>query len=228
MAGNFASERSRAASPDRRVRAAGLEDNAVQDLGDAGGVADLLLVADHVAEQGHLLHLLEAALPDGPVRRLRRHQEHRGVIPVGRLDRGDEARDAGAVLGDGHGHLARGPRVAVGHQAAVGLVRHVPEGDAGLREEVGDRHEGRSDDAEGVLDAVHLQHLHEGFLGGHPHGRFLIPTAWPPSMLTVVERAEPSAKERRGALSLPALAFGRTVRAREAGHQILSPGSPLP
>src|SRR5690606_41890158 len=57
--------------------APGLLDHPVQHLGHPRGVADLLLVADHVLEQGHLLDFLEAALPDRPVRRLRRDQEHR-------------------------------------------------------------------------------------------------------------------------------------------------------
>src|SRR3546814_9150634 len=77
--------------------------------------------------------------------------------------------DAGAVLGDRHRHLAAGAGIAVADQAAVGLVGDVPEGDAGLGEEIGDRHEGRADDAEAVLDAMHLQHLHEGFFRRHLH-----------------------------------------------------------
>ncbi len=118
----------------RRRQPLGLADHAVQHLGDADRIAHLLLVADHVAEQRHLLDFLEAALADGPVGRLRRHQQHRRVVPVGGLDGGDEARDAGSVLGDRHRHLAGRARVAVADQAAVGLVRDVPEGDAGLRE----------------------------------------------------------------------------------------------
>jgi hypothetical protein len=65
--------------------ALGVLDHAGQHLGDAGGVADLLLVGDHVAEQRHLLHLLEAALADGAVGGLRRHEEERRVVPVGGL-----------------------------------------------------------------------------------------------------------------------------------------------
>jgi hypothetical protein len=92
------------------------------------------------------------------------------VVPVGGLDGSDEARHAWSILGDRHRHLAGRARIAVADQAAVGLVRDVPEGDAGLGKEVGDRHEGGADDAEGVLDAVHLQHFHERFFRGHPHG----------------------------------------------------------
>ena len=51
------------------------------------GIAHLLLIADHVAEQRHLLDFLEAALADGLVGGLRRHQQHRRVVPVGGLDR---------------------------------------------------------------------------------------------------------------------------------------------
>ena len=46
----------------------------------------------------------------------------------------------------------------------------IPEGDAGLGEEVRNRHEGRSDNAEGMLDAVHLEDLDESLFGGHAHG----------------------------------------------------------
>ena len=153
----------------RRRAADRLLDHAVEHLGHAGRIAHLLLVADHVLEQLHLLDLLEAALTDGAVGRLRGDQQERGVVPVGGLDRGDEVGDAGPVLGDGHRHPTGGTRVAVGHHAGVALVGAVPERDAGIREEVRDRHHGRADDAEGVLDAVHLEHLHEGLLGSHLH-----------------------------------------------------------
>jgi hypothetical protein len=86
----------------RRGRAApGLHDHPVEHLGDARRVAHLFLVADHVLEQPHLLHFLEAALTDGLVGRLRRDQQQRGVVPVGGLHRRHEVGDAGAVLGDG-------------------------------------------------------------------------------------------------------------------------------
>ena len=157
----------------RRRAAARLLDHPVQHLGDADRVAHLLLVADHVREEAHLRDLLEAALSDGPVRRLRRHQEQRRVVPVGGLDRRHEVGDARPVLGDAHRHLAGRPPVAVRHHPGVALVGAVPEGDAGARKEVRDRHERRADDAEGVLDAVPLQDLHEGLFGGHAHGRGL-------------------------------------------------------
>ncbi len=48
------------------------QDHAVQNLGDARGVADLFLVTDAVGKEPHLLHLLETALTD--VGGLRRHQ----------------------------------------------------------------------------------------------------------------------------------------------------------
>ena len=152
----------------RRRAAPRLLDDAVQHFGNARGVAHLFLVADHLLEQSHLVDFLEAALPDRLVRRLRRDEQHRRVVPVGGLDRGDEAGHARPVLRDRHRHLAGGARVAVADQRGIGLVGAVPEGDAGLREKVGDRHHGRADDAEGVADAVHLENLHEGFLGGHP------------------------------------------------------------
>ncbi len=148
-----------------------LRTSAVRD-----GIAHLFLVADHVAKQRHLLDFLEAALPDRLVRRLRRHQQHRRVIPVGGLDGGHEIRDARAILRNRHAHLAGRARIAVADEAAIGLVRNVPECDAGLGKQIGDRHERRTDDAEGVLDAVHLQHLHEGFFCRHLHRSILYPT----------------------------------------------------
>ncbi len=160
----------------RRRQALGFQDDAVENFRRARGVAHLFLVADHVAEQRHLLDFLEAALPDGLVRRLRRHQQHRRVIPVGGLDGGDEIGDARAILRNRHGHLAGRARIAVADEAAIGLVRNVPESDAGLGKQIGDRHERRTDDAEGVLDAVHLQHLHEGFFRRHLHRSILYPT----------------------------------------------------
>ena len=147
-----------------------LLDHPVEHLGDAGRIANFLLIADHVLEQRHLFDFLEAALPDGLVGRLRRHHQHRRVIPVGRLDRGDEAGHARSVLRHGHRHLAGHARIAVGDQRRVALVRTVPEGDAGFRKQVGDRHHRRADDAEGMLDPVHLQDFDEGLFRRHLHG----------------------------------------------------------
>ena len=147
----------------------GIHDDAVEDFGDAVGIAHLFLIADHVLEQRHLLDFLEAALADGAVGGLRRHQQQRRVVPVGGFHGGDEVGDAGTVLGDHHRHLAGGPGVAIGHHAARALVGAIEEGDAGLGEQIRDRHEGRADDAEGNLDSMHLQNLDEGLFGGHAH-----------------------------------------------------------
>ena len=117
----------------RAGEAPGLRDHARQNLGHAGGVAHLLLVGDHVLEQLHLLDLLEAALTDGLVGGLGRHEEERRVVPVGGLHGGDEVGDARPVLGDHHRHLAGGAGVAVGHHPGRALVRAIPEGDARLR-----------------------------------------------------------------------------------------------
>ena len=154
----------------RRRQAKRLQDHPVQHLGNARGIADFFLVAHHVAEERHLLDFLEAALADGPVGRLRRDQQHRRVVPVGRLDRRHEIRDARPVLRNRHRDLARRPRIAIADRPGIALMRAVPERDPRLGEEVRNRHHGRPDDPEGVLDAVHLQHLHEGFLGRHFHG----------------------------------------------------------
>jgi hypothetical protein len=43
----------------------------------------------------------------------------------------------------------------------------IPECDSGFREEIGNRHHGRTDDAESMLDSVHLQDFDESFLCGH-------------------------------------------------------------
>ena len=134
------------------------------------GIAHLFLIAHHVLEQRHLLHFLEAALADGAVGGLRRDQQQRRVVPVGGLHRRHEIGDARPVLGDHHAHLAARAGEAIGHHAARAFVGAVPEGDAGLGEQVGNRHEGRADDAESMLDAVHLQNLDEGLFGGHAHG----------------------------------------------------------
>src|SRR6185312_4453931 len=92
-----------------------------------------------------------------------------GVIPVGGLDGGHEVRDARAVLRDAHRDLSGRTRIAVAYVAAVALVRDVPKGNPGFWEKIGDRHECRADNAKGMLDAVHLQDLHESFFGRHLH-----------------------------------------------------------
>ena len=53
----------------------GLRDDAGQNLGDTGGIAEFFLIGDHVLEQLHLLDFLETALTDGLVRGLRRDQQ---------------------------------------------------------------------------------------------------------------------------------------------------------
>ena len=45
----------------------------------------------------------------------------------------------------------------------------IPELDARCREQIRDRHHGRPDDAEGMLDAMHLEDFDEGLLSGHFH-----------------------------------------------------------
>ena len=159
----------------RRRQTLGLGDHAIEHLGNTRGIAHFFLIADHVAEQRHLLHFLEAALTDCFVRRLRRHQQHRRMVPVCGLDRRDEVGDARAVLRDRHGDLAGGARIAVADQRAVALVRDVPERDAGLGKQVRNRHEGRTNDAESMFDAVHLQYFHEGFFRRHLHSCVLFP-----------------------------------------------------
>ena len=95
------------------------------------------------------------------------------MIPVRGLDGGDEIRDARAVLRNRHSDFPGRSRVAIADQTAIGLVRNVPECNTGFGKEIGYRHECRADDAEGMLDAVHLQHLHECFFGSHLHSHVL-------------------------------------------------------
>ena len=91
------------------------------------------------------------------------------MVPVRGLHGRHEIGDARTVLTDAHGNLAGGAGVAVAHEARIALVCHIPEGDPGLGEEVGYRHEGGADDPEHVLDPVPLQHLHEGLFSRHIH-----------------------------------------------------------
>ena len=155
----------------RRRAAMRLFNHAVQHFSHARRIANLLLIADDVGEQAHLLHFLKAALTDRLVRRLRGHQQHRRVVPIGGFDRRHEVGDAGAVLGDRHAHLARRAGVAVGAHAGVALMRAVPELDAGFRKQIRNRHHRRTDNAERMLDTMHLKHFDEGFFRRHLHNR---------------------------------------------------------
>ena len=136
-----------------------------------------------------MLDFLEAALTDGAVGGLGRHQQQRRVIPVGGLDTGDEIGDAGTVLSDAESNLAVRARVAVAHVGGIALVRDVPEGYARLREQVRDRHERRADDAKGMLDAMHLQHLYEGLFRRHAHRQVLRLTWYFFASLNIAPRA---------------------------------------
>ena len=91
------------------------------------------------------------------------------MVPVGGFDGGHEIGDAGAILGDHHAHLAGRARVPVGHHPARSFMGAIPEGDPGLRKQIRNRHEGRSDDPEGMFDPMHLKGFHEGFFNGHLH-----------------------------------------------------------
>ncbi len=60
-------------------------------------------------------------------------------------------------------------------------MRTVPERDAGLRKNIGNRHHGRADNSERMFNAVLLQNFYECFLGGHFHffGSLLSSSAGP-------------------------------------------------
>ncbi len=90
----------------RGRQAFGLHDHTVQNLGNAGGVADLLLISDAIGEHAHLFNLLKTAQTDGLVGGLRRDQQHRRVVPVCRLDRCYKIRNPRSVLRNRHGHFA--------------------------------------------------------------------------------------------------------------------------
>ena len=147
----------------------GLQDTAVQHLGHARRIAHFFLIGDHVGKQRHLLDFLKTTHPDGLVRRLRRHQQQGRVVPIGCLHGRDEIGDPRPVLGDHHAHLAAGAGIAIRHHPARAFMRAIPERDARLREQVRNRHEGRSDDAKGMFNAMHLQDFDKGLFGGHAH-----------------------------------------------------------
>jgi hypothetical protein len=52
-------------------------------------------------------------------------------------------------------------------------VGTIPEGNARLWEDIGNRHESRTDDTKGMFDSVALKHFHKGFFGGHFHDQDL-------------------------------------------------------
>ena len=92
------------------------------------------------------------------------------MVPVRRLHSGHKAGHTGPVLRNRHRDLARRAGVAITDQTAIGFLRNIPEMDPCFGKQIRNRHEGRSDNAKGMLDTVHLQHFHEGFFSGHFHG----------------------------------------------------------
>ncbi|GAA5628874.1 hypothetical protein Brsp05_04173 [Brucella sp. NBRC 12953] len=153
----------------RRTAAPCLLDDTVEHFRDTGWIADLFLIADHILEQCHLFHFLEAALTNGLVGRLRRYQQHWCVVPIGSFDRGHKASHTWPILGNGHAHLACHARIAVADQGRIGLVRAIPEGDARLGKQVGNRHHRRPDNPKCMFNSMHLQDLYERFLRRHLH-----------------------------------------------------------
>ena len=111
-----------------------LGDHACQHFGNAGRIAHLFLIGDHVFEQFHLFDFLKAPLPNGLVGRLRCDQQQWRMVPVSRFDGCDKVGDAGAVLRDHHRHLAGGARVPIGHHAGRAFVGTIPEVNASFRE----------------------------------------------------------------------------------------------
>ncbi len=140
----------------RRATAPCLLNHPVQHFGNAGRIAHFFLIADHFLEQRHLVHFLKAALTNGLVGSLWRDKQHGRVVPVGRLDSGHEAGHAGAILGNGHAHLAGHTRIAIADQRRIRLMRAIPEGNARLWKKIRHRHHRRADDAKCMFYPVHL------------------------------------------------------------------------
>ena len=153
----------------RSAATPGLENHPVQYFSYSTRIPDFLLITDHLPKHGHLLDFLKSALPDGFVRCLRGDQQHGRVIPVSGLYRSDKTGNTRTVLSDRHTHFASGTCIAVTDQPTVGFMSHIPKLDASLRKQIRDRHESRSDDAEGMFDPMSLKHLYKGLFGCHFH-----------------------------------------------------------
>lgn len=146
-----------------------LKNNPVQDFGDAGCVTDLFLIGNHVLEKSHLLNFLKTALSQGLIRRLRRNQKQRSVIPVGGFYGRNEVCDTRTVLGNHHAEFACRPGIAIGHHPARAFVRAIPKRNPRFWKQIGNRHEGRADNPKRMLNPMPLQDFYEGFLGRHSH-----------------------------------------------------------
>ena len=77
--------------------------------------------------------------------------------------------DPRPILCNGHTHFPSNPRIPVSTHAGVTFMRTVPEFDPGSGKQIRYRHHRRTDDAEGMFNAMHLQDFHKCFFGGHLH-----------------------------------------------------------
>ncbi len=121
--------------------ALGIHDHAVQNFGHARWVAHFFLIANHVLKQRHLLHFLEATLPNGFIRSLRRDQQKWRVVPISGLHGRHKIGNARPILRNHHAHFARRTGKAISHHAARTFMRAIPERDARFRKNIRNRHE---------------------------------------------------------------------------------------
>ena len=125
------------------------------------------LIFGDPGEDRQLLGLLESAQAQRHRSGLGGDDDHRRVRPVRGRTRGDEVRDARAVLRDAYAVAARHSRVAVGHVPRALLVRHRDEAYARQRKEIERIHVRGADDPEYVLHALRDERFDECFRGRH-------------------------------------------------------------
>ena len=92
-------------------------------------------------------------------------------IEHGRGNAGDQVGRAGTAGGNGHAHLARGARVAVGHVRRALLVAHQDVADGKLAQRVVRRQNRAARIAEDGVDAFADQRGPEDLRAGKPRGR---------------------------------------------------------
>ena len=83
----------------------GLGNDACQNFGNTGRVADFFLIGDHIFEQFHLFNFLETTLADCFVGCLWCNQQQRRVVPIGCFNRSHKVCNAWSVLCDHHRHF---------------------------------------------------------------------------------------------------------------------------
>ncbi|KZL01076.1 hypothetical protein PsW74_01868 [Pseudovibrio sp. W74] len=92
------------------------------------------------------------------------------MVPVGCLDRCYKIGNAWTVLSNRHAHLTGCAGVSIRAHACVTLVGAIPKLDTCGRKEIRNWHHGRTNNAKGVINSVHLKHFYKGLFGRHFHG----------------------------------------------------------